>query len=223
MRIQIGQTVTVGGHSGVVVARVRADDDPRKCVPPGYRLRRRGDIPERERDTWLIDIGARTLLWSDTLAVETTPTAEQAATISDGTMASLTGYTEQRDLQRARQQFLIFIAAAAANGIHHTNWIAAWRWFVNGPEGDAMPAYDGAHGLFVFETKAHPGDQGSIAAPTGRSWVCLAERPMTVTELKASDRLGRPQHGDLIRVGFVAKHWLVGAAQDRFLAWAKAQ
>lgn len=51
--------------TGVVVAVVRAEDDPAKCLPPGTRLK----SPGRARDvrSYLVQIGsARDLYWPRT-------------------------------------------------------------------------------------------------------------------------------------------------------------
>lgn len=229
MLYRIGDRVVLAGKPGTIRALVRADDDPRKCVPTGERFVRRGDIPERELMSYLIKCdGAVSLSWSHgrSLTPEITVTTgrgrsvlEAAQAISDGTMSYLTGYEQTAELSRARQLFLQHIIGSEVGGTRWSDWTEAWRYFVNGDIGDRLPAYTPADRLFLrVEEGQAPHDEPVWPSPFKSAWVRVSEKPLTM-EQQIARGVDDPRVS-LARVGFLRRYWFVGKTADRFQQWA---
>lgn len=63
-QVKVGDVVSVGDQRMTIVAKVRADDDPRKCAPAGFRLRLRRDPRPRTQVTYLAaSAGSTYLRW----------------------------------------------------------------------------------------------------------------------------------------------------------------
>lgn len=63
-QVKVGDVVSVGDQTMTIVAKVRADDDPRKCAPAGFRLRLKRDPRPRTRVTYLAaSASSRDLRW----------------------------------------------------------------------------------------------------------------------------------------------------------------
>ncbi|TJY57225.1 hypothetical protein E4T66_17610 [Sinimarinibacterium sp. CAU 1509] len=232
MEFGIGDPVVLDGTLGVVVARVRADDDPRKCVPAGSRLTLRGTIAERDQVTYLVrPSGVKRVIWSHnkdlTGIVPTVPVASATAaagrvaadvmSISDGTMAALTGYRQTADIIRVRQAFAQHVIGAEDSGTRFGSWLAAFRWFLNGAPGEALPLFDEKDRMFLREhSGAVPSGVEAWIGPNGDTWISKADRPFRLDT-------GWPVLGEadglLIRAGFVRRHWYVGKQRAAFEAW----
>lgn len=62
--LKVGDSVVRGGQTLRVVAVVRGGDDPRKCVPTGYRLNLGRDPAQREKVSYLAAAGVvKRLVW----------------------------------------------------------------------------------------------------------------------------------------------------------------
>lgn len=230
MRYRIGEKVLLSGKPGEIRAVVRPDDDPRKCVPAGERFVRRGDIPERAELTYLVRLaGDATLKWSHGQSIEPDISGQSpsrgrsvfddAAAISDGTMASLTGLRETRDLQRVRQAFVQHVVGSETSGQKWDSWTHAWCYFVNGDVGDELPAYDATDRLFLrVGTGEFPPARPALRSPFGSMWVLLDENPLPRAE---ATRLACVADGSrqLLRVGFIRRYWFVGRIREQFDAW----
>lgn len=238
MRYETGDPIWLDGSAGVVVAVVRADDDPRKCVPSGERFTWRGSMSEREDVTYLVKIrGQASLRWSYRHAVvPRLPVAEcsgagrarsvlaDAQCLSTGTLSYLTGFREYAQLSDVLRLFCQHVIATEGTGVRYESWIDAWRWFVNGDVGDRMPAYARHERLFVLCVTAGSlrDDQILLRAPDGALAVAVDSPVGTLDELVATGKLSTTD-GNLIRVGFVRRHWLGPKDQAMLDAWVMAR
>lgn len=233
MEFKIGETVRVEKGTAVIVgkivARVRADDDPRKCIPMGlgYRLTLRGDVAQRDVVSYLVKKDNAQLLWTYGKKVlpsypapaspsnSNLPVLHDVRSISSGTMSYLTGFTRYEDLDRIQRQFVQHVIVTDP-AVHYQNWIDAWRWFVNShaPE---LPAYaDPEDQAF---TLAYPGTPTPDAiAATMAEYI-----PCTAPVGEEQDMRPGNHAGGLIRVGYVRKHWLTARAAEAFARWAREQ
>ncbi len=215
----IGTPVVLDGRTGVVMAVVRADDDPRKCVPVGYRFVRSGDIAERRSPSFLISVDAsRDLQWSHGRSLA--PLArggsvyDDALAISDGTMSSLTGYRTASQIQTARHAFAQFVRGAEDSGMRYASWIDAWGRFVCGSSGDRLPAYDATDLMFL---RVYPADTcpatGAMVLPNEAGWIATAEVPVSASDAASCGLFGDPRW-IMMRVGYVRRHLVVGKQRD---------
>lgn len=231
MEFKVGEKVRVGKDDahieGRIVARVRADDDPRKCVPlgMGFKFVAPRNIPDRDEVSYLVRKDASRLIWTHGKKVVPTlpfpavynsanlPVLEDARSISSGTLSYLTGFIGYDDLSKIHREFVQHVIATAAT-VRYENWIDAWRWFING-HADRLPAY--ADPVDRSYTLATPGKAPDDAvASTGREFISRQALVVaTAEELPLSSTSDA-----LIRVGFVRKHWLIGRNADRFSLWA---
>lgn len=233
MRFSKGDTVWLDGKAGTIVALVRSDDDPRKCTPPGERFAWRGSVGLRDDLTYLVRVdGVSDLRWSFRHAVLPrlpTPASsagrrrsilEDAKTISTGTMSYLTGHREYSAIGDLHRCFLQHVIATEASGARYESWIDAWRWFVNGTPGDALPAYSDLdrHFLICEQTAAvHKGRQ-LVASPDGATVVCV-DSPVGALEAIEATGVLNAGTASLIRVGFVLRHWLGPKDQALLEEW----
>ncbi|HVT35932.1 MAG TPA: hypothetical protein VHE37_10120 [Nevskiaceae bacterium] len=230
MEFRIDETVVLAqtGAKGRIVARVRADDDPRKCVPRGFPpLRMRGDIAQRDAVTYLVlPEGERELKWSKRNPIEPfipaqstqrgardADVAAQARGISDGTMASLTGYRTTDEIQRVRALFVQHIIASGA--AQYRSWIHAWRWFLNSEVGDRIPLLSRQERLYVYAMPGQAHHAGDIALGE-TEYVPHDATAFTLDEREFQSAAAR-ENGYLVRVGYVCRYALVGLASSRFM------
>lgn len=233
MRFEKKDPIWLDGSAGVIVAVVRADDDPRKCVPQGERFVWRGSLGERDETTYLVKIdGAENLRWSYRHAVvprlpvlsgssgRRRSVLDDARTISTGTLSYLCGYREYGRLAQVHQGFVQHVIAAEGCGARFESWIDAWRWFVNGKLGDEMPAYDAQERLYLVAMPAASmrEDQCLVRAPDG-SVAISVDSPVGTLEVVERSGAINADGAALIRVGFVRRHWLGPKAQAMLDQW----
>lgn len=236
MRFEKKDPIWLDGNAGIVVAVVRADDDPRKCVPPGERFVWRGSLGERDETTYLVKIdGMANLRWSYRHAVvprlpvpadgsgiagRRRSVLEDARMLSTGTLSYLCGYRDYGRLSQVHQWFLQHVIAAEGSGARFENWIDAWRWFVNGKLGDEMPAYEPHERLYLvgMPGDALRDDQCLVRAPEGNVAIRVDSPVGTLDVVERSGALN-VDGAALIRVGFVRRHWLGPKAQAMLDQW----
>lgn len=234
MNFALNDSVMLGVKTGIVVARVRADDDPRKCAPNGCYYSRRGGIAERDRETYLVrmdgDLSGR-LEWTHgkpfvgivappaALMADKRSVLTQAQSISDGTMAAMTGLREPLALSQIRTKLVQHIIVAESTGLRFANWQEAWRWLLNVESVcELLPAYRGLFRLFVMERTGKPPQNALWVSEDGTRWIASDEAPFSDDEAAAGGLFGESGKTP-VRAGFVVKHLLVGKAAESFIAW----
>jgi hypothetical protein len=242
MEFSIGERVRVRGQCGRIVARVRGDDDPRKCVPAGERfVSKRGDVAPRQAISYLVRVDGRaTLVWSWPHAVEpelpalcgvgqnaprgayrSSSVCDAAKAISHGTMAYMTGVTQSAALDRIRTRFIQHIIGTESCGTVYANWIEAWGWFVNGQACNDMPSYVGVDRLYVVVRRRMDGSAQAAErfSMVDGSLAVVEEAGVGPLDLQVR-RSASMTDTFLMRVGFVARHWFVARQRESFEAWA---
>lgn len=206
-------------EAGRIVARVRADDDPRKCVPfAGKPFVLRGTVRERDAVTYLVDVPEKTsLLWTRGQSVlPVIPGAARAhademyrdvRALSCGTLSYLTGFRRYEDLDRIHTLFTQHVLGACGSGTVFSSWIDAWSWLLNGEVCEQLPAYDEVDRLFCL---VHKDDLRKPQASDFRGQGEHVPAEPGFLRWYSFANLGPDAHRDnrLIRLGVVAKHWL---------------
>lgn len=243
MILNVGDQVKWRDRTVVIQARVRPEDDPRKCVPQGFQFRGGDRLCELPRNKWsylVSGLGESRLVWirgpGAAALVPVAPVAShaplrramgalstQAAGISDGTMAALTGIRESDAIRRMRTRFVQHVVALESNGLGDVkSWLCAWRWFLNTGAIEEMPAYSALDRLFVLEQIGGDAPELRWASPGGRGYVSSKRPPGTLEELHARHNGEIYRVGELVRVGIVRRHWLVGKQSEEFSEWTRS-
>ncbi len=155
---QPGDFVVTRRQAGVVMRRVRSDDDPRKCLLPGeHWLQPPNTTASRDVTAYIIRphndakmaFTAAELVLPDLarLAPKGTPVMEQAKKLSPATIAYLIGSCDYRLIDEAHRAFFRHIVASSVS-CRWPHWQAAWRWNAN-TQASTFPGFSEIDRLFV--------------------------------------------------------------------------
>ena len=226
---RVGESVMVDGAAGIIRARVRADDDPRKCVPPGERFARRGHVRSRDATSYLVRLEQCTdLVWTQGKVLEPAVAMPpegsarvsqdrvlaDARALSMGTLSYLSGFNRYDELEPIHRAFIQHVIATAGNGVRYSSWIEAWRWFVNG-YADRLKSYDEIDRLFTLVVPASKKADGEARVKSpGGVWMLRMDAAVAVEAPPA------PGAAEIIRIGFIVRHWMTRGDARRLREWA---